>query len=79
MQAERLVMMVNQIARFFAREGAEPGAAKTALHLRRYWEPRMRRAIIAHLEAGGDGLSPLSRDAVGLLAKETAAALSLSE
>jgi formate dehydrogenase subunit delta len=74
MQADNLVRMVNQIAQFFAREGAEQGAAKTALHLRRFWEPRMRRAIIAHLEAGGDGLSPLSRDAVELLAKEAAAA-----
>jgi formate dehydrogenase subunit delta len=74
MQAESLVRMVNQIAQFFAREGAEQGAAETARHLRRFWDPRMRRAIIAHLAAGGAGLSPLSRDAVGLLANESAAA-----
>ncbi len=71
MQAERLVMMVNQIAGFFAREGPETGAAKTANHLVKFWDPRMRRAIIAHLEVGGEGLQPLSRAAVTLLVKET--------
>ena len=72
MQAERLVMMANQIAGFFAREGLETGAAKTANHLVKFWDPRMRRAIVAHLEAGGEGLHPLSRAAVTLLTKEAA-------
>jgi formate dehydrogenase subunit delta len=72
MQAERLVMMVNQIAGFFAREGMERGAAQTANHLVKFWDPRMRRAIVAHLEAGGAGLAPVGRQAVTLLSKETA-------
>ena len=71
MQADRLVMMINQIAGFFAREGPEQGAAKTANHLVRYWEPRMRRAIVAYVAEGGAGLDPLARQAVALLAEAT--------
>jgi formate dehydrogenase subunit delta len=59
----KLVMMANQIARFFA---AQPGdqVADTASHMMLYWEPRMRRAILDHLAAGGTGLDPLARQAI---------------
>ena len=33
-------------------------------HLRNYWDPRMRREILAHLAAGGEGLEPVSRAAL---------------
>ena len=33
-------------------------------HLRRFWDPRMRSAIVAHLDAGGAGLLPLVKEAV---------------
>jgi formate dehydrogenase subunit delta len=36
-------------------------------HLSRFWEARMRRAIIEHVEAGGAGLTPTARSAVALL------------
>ena len=68
MDAERLVRMANDIARFYE---AEPdhqeavGSVKT--HLRRFWDPRMRREILQHLESGGSGLSELAREALELL------------
>jgi hypothetical protein len=34
----------------------------------RFWEQRMRRAIIAHVAGGGAGLSPTARNAVEMLA-----------
>ena len=62
-QVEKLVMMANQIARNFAVQGDKATAA-TADHMTRFWDPRMRAAIIAHVAAGGEGLTPTARDAV---------------
>jgi formate dehydrogenase subunit delta len=65
MNVERMVEMVNDIANFFASETDRTVAtAGVANHLKRYWEPRMRRQIVAHLEAGGHGLSDLGRAGV---------------
>jgi formate dehydrogenase subunit delta len=66
---ERLVAMANDIAAFF---DAEPDKAVAAegvrFHLTRFWDPRMRRQIIAHVGDGGAGLSPTARTAVEMLA-----------
>ena len=68
MNIEHLVKMTNEIAAFFLSESAHEQAAKdVAMHLKRYWDPRMRREIIAHRQAGGAGLSELARSAVALL------------
>ena len=65
MNNERLVDMVNDIANFFASEPDHAlGVAGVAGHIRRYWEPRMRKQMLAHLEAGGHGLSDLAREGV---------------
>ena len=65
MNVERLVDMVNDIANFFASEPDHAlGVAGVAGHIRRYWEPRMRKQMLAHLEAGGHGLSDLAREGV---------------
>jgi len=69
MNAEHLVSMANEIANFF--EGAtdvSESAESVAAHLRRFWDPRMRKQIVQHLAAGGEGLSPLARAGVGVLA-----------
>ena len=63
----KLVMMANQIGKFFVpQRNADPVAA-IAAHLERYWDPRMREAIIAHLKAGGADLDPPVREAVARL------------
>ncbi len=69
MDTEHLVKMANQIAAFFQAE-ATPAEAPLAVagHLRKFWEPRMRAAIIEHAAAGGAGLSDLARSAVARLA-----------
>ena len=33
-------------------------------HIRKFWDPRMRKQIMAHLEAGGAGLDPNVKDAL---------------
>ena len=61
---DRLVTMANQIGQFFTTQPGEHAVADIADHLRRFWEPRMRTAIFAHLDAGGAGLDPLVRRAI---------------
>jgi formate dehydrogenase subunit delta len=33
-------------------------------HIRRFWEPRMRKLILAHVDDGGVGLHPIVADAL---------------
>jgi formate dehydrogenase subunit delta len=67
MTPDKLVYMANQIGKFFAHEGERQAVDNIATHLKKFWDPRMRRAIIAHLGAGGPGLDPLARKAVEAL------------
>ncbi len=70
MAADRLVTMANQIGAFFTSQGPDQAVAGTAAHLKKYWEPRMRAAIVAHLRAGGEDLRPEVRLAVEELARD---------
>ena len=69
MRIERLVSMANDIAAFF---DAEPDKAEAARgiqnHLKRFWDPRMRRQIVAYYREGGAGLHDTVRAAIALLA-----------
>lgn len=67
MSPDRLVYMANQIGAFFRSQGPDKVVPGITEHLKKFWEPRMRRAIIAHLDAGGDGLAPEVRAAVEAL------------
>ena len=64
MQPEKLVMMANQIAAFFAAQGEERAVPQITGHIQRFWDPRMRREILAHVAAGGTGLTPLAKSAL---------------
>jgi formate dehydrogenase subunit delta len=66
--AERLVAMANDIAAFWDAEAGEGAAEGVRSHIARYWEPRMRREIVAHLQRGGAGLTSTARSAVEKLA-----------
>jgi len=64
---ERLVMMANQIGKFFVPQKKMDAVAAIADHLEKFWDPRMRAAIVAHWKAGGEGLDPPVREAVARL------------
>lgn len=64
----RNVLMANQIAKFFASQGDDKAVSGIADHIRKFWDPRMRAAIFAHVEKGGEGLDPLALRAVRKLA-----------
>jgi formate dehydrogenase subunit delta len=65
MDIDNLVKMANRIGEFFAAlPDATEAQAGIAGHLQRFWEPRMRRQIVAHVERGGEGLSAIVREAI---------------
>jgi formate dehydrogenase subunit delta len=64
---DRLVYMANQIGTFFTSQDLGTASGKIAEHITKFWDPRMRRAIVAHLDAGGAGLDPAARRAVETL------------
>ena len=62
--AAKLVRMANQIGLFFASQPEAVRLPGVADHIRKFWEPRMRNQIFAHLDAGGEGIDPLVRQAL---------------
>jgi formate dehydrogenase subunit delta len=64
--------MANQIGKFFQSQGHDKAVSGTADHIRKFWDPRMRKAIAAHLAAGGAGLDPAVRDAIAALVEPAA-------
>jgi formate dehydrogenase subunit delta len=62
---DKLVYMANQIGTFFKSQDTKTASTKVADHIIKFWDPRMRRAIIAYIDAGGGaGLDPVARQAV---------------
>jgi formate dehydrogenase subunit delta len=61
---EKLVYMANQIGMFFKTQDTDTASAKIAEHIRKFWDPRMRKAILDYVDAGGEGLDPAARQAV---------------
>jgi formate dehydrogenase subunit delta len=64
---DRLVMMANQIGRFFTPQRGGDDVAGIADHLEKFWDPRMKENIVAHWRAGGAGLDGPVREAIGRL------------
>lgn len=61
MDPHTLVHMANRIGDFFqALPDRQEALQGVATHLRKFWDPRMRRQLLAHLdERHGEGLSEL--------------------
>jgi formate dehydrogenase subunit delta len=66
---DRLVYMANQIGKFFTSQGAGKAVPGVAEHIKKFWDPRMRSAILAHLDKGGAGLDPDVKEAITTLRK----------
>lgn len=66
MEIERLRYMADQIARNFAVRGEPAAIAATADHIRLYWDPRMKAAILADDRAA---LSPVVAAAMERLSR----------
>jgi formate dehydrogenase subunit delta len=68
---DKLVLMANQIAAFFAVQGEVRAVPQIAAHINSFWDPRMRAQIRAYLTRGGTGLHTLARAAVATLQGST--------
>jgi formate dehydrogenase subunit delta len=62
MSPEKLAYMANQIGKFFAHQKHDQAVASIADHVLKFWDPRMRRDILAHL--ADVKLDPLVKEAV---------------
>jgi len=65
MNRDHLIRMANQIGTFFQ---SQPDRAEAleglANHIAKFWEPRMQREFRALLDAGGEGVLPIVREAL---------------
>ena len=65
MHIDNLVKMANQIGDFFE-SMPDPVEAQEgiATHIKKFWEPRMRKAIMEHIDAGGEGMKDIVVEAL---------------
>ena len=61
MSPDRLIYIQSQ-----GHDKAVPGIAD---HIKKFWDPRMLKAIFVHLDSGGAGLDTNVRDALEALKK----------
>jgi formate dehydrogenase subunit delta len=71
MSHDKLAYMANQIGRFFQSQKQDTAVAAIEDHLLKFWDPRMRRAILAQLAEGSIELDPLVRQAVEKMGTHT--------
>lgn len=62
MSHDKLAYMANQIGKFFAHQNEEQAVAAINDHIRKFWDPRMRRQIVQELDTAE--LDPRVRRAV---------------
>jgi formate dehydrogenase subunit delta len=60
------IRLAGDIAAQFRHVPADRGAAAVAGHIRQFWDPRMRRQLLAELDAGAE-VDPLVTAAADLL------------
>jgi formate dehydrogenase subunit delta len=71
MQIENLLKMANQIGAFFeAMPDREEALQGIANHLKKFWDPRMRLELLAHVDGAAashtdSGLSAMVAQAIG--------------
>ena len=65
MDVQNLVKMANRIGEFFEAMPDRPEALEgIATHIKKFWEPRMRKAIMEHVDAGGEGMKDIVVEAL---------------
>ena len=66
MDVNNLIGIANQIGEFFeSMPDREQAVKDIATHIKRFWAPRMRQAILESIDQkNADALSPIVRDAL---------------
>jgi formate dehydrogenase subunit delta len=73
MSHDKLAYMANQIGRFFESQKPDTAVAGIEDHIRKFWDRRMREALVAQLAEGRIELDPLVRQAVERIGNQTPA------
>ena len=73
MSHDKLAYMANQIGRFFQSQKSDTAVTEIEEHIRKFWDPRMRKAIVAQLAEGRIELDPPVRQAIERIGKTTPA------
>jgi formate dehydrogenase subunit delta len=58
------VRLANEIAIQFQHLHFDDAATRVAKHMHDFWEPRMVRALLTHIDTNGDDLDPIAAAAV---------------
>lgn len=69
MDIENLVTMANQIGAFYeSMPDREKALTDIARHIKNFWEPRMRRELLAHIDAhaASSELTPIVLESIQL-------------
>jgi formate dehydrogenase subunit delta len=74
METRDMVRMANQISTFFSSYNEKEAIEGIADHISKFWEPRMRRMLFTHIEAGGEGFSELVMKSAPAIKRPKAAA-----
>lgn len=64
---DKLIQQANQIASFFAAQGEAKAVPAIADHIRKFWDPQMRRKFLAAAPGADVRLHPLVKKSVALL------------
>ncbi len=70
MSPDRLVYMANQIGKFFQYQRKDEIVPGIASHIKKFWDPRMRKQLTEYIDGGGKDISPL---AIAALSRKTKA------
>jgi len=61
---DKLVHMANQIAANLTHMPHAEAVHVVSEHINKFWDPRMRKGILAAAQAGGAGFTPVVKEAV---------------
>ncbi|THD42759.1 MAG: formate dehydrogenase [Bradyrhizobium sp.] len=67
---DKLVRMANQIGDFFAIQPQDKAVEGVAVHLKKFWTPKMISELTGYSLSGGVGLAPIARAALRSLAEQ---------
>lgn len=73
METRDMVRMANQIGEFFKSYTEREALDGISDHINKFWDPRMRKQLFAHLDATGDGVSDIVKRAAAQVKRPKAA------
>ncbi|MES1941517.1 hypothetical protein T5B8_14825 [Salinisphaera sp. T5B8] len=79
MNNDKMVRQANQIAQYFSAYPQARAEEGVLGHIRKFWEPRLRRQLVAYVADGGNGLHALVHSAVNALRDETVSTAAAGE